>query len=452
MYQGVKIPASKSNADTRDIINALARILPAATKQAEQFTFLRKTGDPINDALTVGRYVQNNFTYIKDGLLEQNIKTPGAMLATKTGDCKSFALFIAAVLSAWKYKNGLRFAGYNGSGQPTHVYNFILTNENKMFTFDACLPGLQESPNATLIEDMQVNHIAGVPVLNEISTGIYGRAERKARRQQRREDRQERREERRENRQERREEGRGFFQGAKKIALAPARGAFLLVLKANFRGLASRFAKVPAEKLAGFWGKLGGDKNKLNAAINDGKGKKPLLGMGEGPNGEPVYNVQLTRSKYYTDAERAERLERRRRRSGARGNRRRQTYAMDASYIGVDPVTTAAATGAPIIIAAVKFLKDLGIDPGDVLDAVKKLAPDAEPLGDFEATDAETAEAAGITKQSPFKNSSSYSPNTGSATRSGEAATDNQFKINPLLLVGVAGAAFLLLKKKKGKK
>jgi hypothetical protein len=441
MYQGVKIPASKPNADTRDIINALARILPAATKQAEQFTFLRKTGDPINDALTVGRYVQNNFTYIKDGLLEQNIKTPGAMLATKTGDCKSFALFIAAVLSAWKYNNGLRFAGYNGSGQPTHVYNFILTNENKIFTLDSCLPGLQESPNATIIEDMQVNHIAGVPVLNEISTGIYGRAERKARRQQRREDRQERREERRENRQQRREEGRGFFQGAKKIALAPARGAFLLVLKANFRGLASRFAKVPAEKLAGFWGKLGGDKNKLNAAINDGKNKKPLLGMGEGPNGEPVYNVQLTRSQYFTDAERAERLERRRKRSGARGNRRRQTYAMDANYIGVDPVTTAAATSAPIIIAAVKFLKDLGIEPGDVLDAVKKIAPGAEPLGDFEATDAETAEAAGITKITP-----------GAAPGGSDLQSTLGFKINPLLLVGVAGAAFLLLKKKKGKK
>ena len=443
MYQGVKIPASKPNADTRDIINALARILPAATKQAEQFTFLKKTGDPIADALTVGRYVQNNFTYIKDGLLEQNILTPGALMTLKRGDCKSFALFIAAVLSAWQYKNGLRFAGYNGAGQPTHVYNFVLTNENKIYTLDACLPGLIESPNATLIEDMQVNHIAGVPVLNEISTGIYGRAERRARREDRRERRQERREDRRERRQERREEGRGFFQGAKKIALAPARGAFLLILKANFRGLASKLAKAPAEKLAGFWGKLGGDKNKLNAAINDGKGKKPLLGMGEGPNGEPVYNVQLTRSKYFNDAERAERLERRRGRRGARGNySRRPTFAMDASYIGVDPVTTAAASSAPIIIAAVKFLKDLGIEPGDVLDAVKKIAPGAEPLGDFEATDAETAESAALTKQNP---SGQLDP---SDLEKGVEPAKNVFSINPLLLVGVAGAAYFLLKKK----
>jgi hypothetical protein len=450
MYQGVKIPASKPNADTRDIINALARILPAATKQAEKFTFLRKTGDPINDALSVGFYVRNNFTYIKDGLLEQNIKTPGAMLATKTGDCKSFALFIAAVLSSWKYKNGLRFAGYNGSRQPTHVYNFILTDQNKIFTLDACLPLLIESPNATHIEDMQVNHIAGVPVLNEISTGIYGRAERQARRQERRENRQERREERRENRQERREEGRGFFQGVKKISLAPGRGAFLLILKANFRGLATRLAKAPAEKLAGFWGKLGGDKNKLTAAINDGKGKKPLLGMGEGPNGEPVYNIQLTRSKNYNDAQRAERIERRRNRRGARGEYRRPMLNPVKGFIGVDPVTAAAGTSAPIILAAVKFLKDLNIDPGDVLDAVKKIAPDAEPLGDFEASDPETAEAAGITKMIP--GGATAAPGTNSDLQSSAPAADTKFKINPLLILGVAGAAYFLLKKKGRKK
>ena len=420
MYQGVKIPASKPNADTRDIINALARILPAATKQAEQFTFLKKTGNPITDALTVGRYVQKNFLYIKDGLSEQNILTPSALMALKKGDCKSFALYIAAVLSSWKYKNGLRFAGYNGATQPTHVYNFVLDSQNKIFTFDACLPNLVESPNATLIEDMQVNHIAGVPVLNEISTGIYGRADRRARRQERRERREDRREDRRERRQERRAEGKGFFQRVKKIALGPARGAFLLIVKANFRGLATKLAKAPVEKLAGFWGKLGGDKNKLNSAINDGKKKKPLLGMGEGPNGEPVYNIQYTQIPT--------------RRRQARGNYRRR-----AQYIGVDPVTAGAATSAPIIMAAVKFLKDLGIEPGDVLDVVKKIAPDAEPLGDFEASDPETNEAAAITKITP-----------GDQDQTTGVSTTN-FKINPLLIVGVAGAAFLF-SRKKGKK
>ena len=177
-----------------------------------------------------------------------------------------------------------------------------------MHTLDACLPGLKESPRATRIEDMQTRIIAGVPVLSEdYSDGLYGRDERRARRQERRENRRERRD-------ERRAEGRGFLQVGKKIALAPGRGAFLLVTNANFRGIATRLNKIPGDKLAGFWGKLGGDKNKLFKAIKEGKDKKPLLGMGEGDN------------------------------------------------IG-DPVTVAAATSAPILIAAAKFLKDMGIDP-----------------------------------------------------------------------------------------
>jgi hypothetical protein len=124
-------------------------------------------------------------------------------------------------------------------------------------------------------------------------------------------------------------------------------------------------------------------------------------------------------------------------RSGASGEYRRPT--LSKNFLGVDPVTAAAGTSAPIIIAAVKFLKDLGIEPGDVLDAVKKIAPDAEPLGNFEASDPETTEAAALTKITP-----------GAQDETTGVSTSN-FKINPLLLVGVAGAAFLLMRK-KGKK
>jgi len=103
--------------------------------------------------------------------------------------------------------------------------------------------------------------------------------------------------------------------------------------------------------------------------------------------------------------------------------------------IGVDPITAAAATSAPIIIAAVKFLKDLGIDPGDIVDAVKKIAPGAEPLGDFEASDPETDEAAKLTKTTP------------GTTEAGPI----DFKINPFLIAGgLAGIYFLT--RKKGRK
>lgn len=378
------LAASKTNANTRDIINAIAKALPIAVAQVSKKNLpVKKTGI-VQTANNLGRYVQNTFTYKKDGLNFQDIQLVSALDRSKIGDCKSFALYIAAHLTAAKIKNGLRFAAY-GTPEVTHVYNWYLDEQNNLHTLDACLPNLKESTRATKIEDMQTRIIAGVPVLtDDLDSGMYGREERRARRQERRENRQERRE-------ERRAEGKGFFQVGKKIALAPGRGAFLLVVTANFRGIATKLSKTPGDKLAGFWGKLGGDKNKLFNAISKGKDKKPLFGMGEG--------------------------------------------------IG-DPVTIAAGTSAPILIAAAKFLKDLGIDPGDIVDAVKKIAPGVEPLGDFVATDPETDEAAALTKQTP----------TGTQTpgKTGEASAG--FQISPFLIAGGIAAVLLLTMKKKGKK
>jgi hypothetical protein len=375
------IPAGPKKGNTRDIINAIARALPVAVAQVEKRNIVNPGGSNVQNAQRIAKYTRRNFTYVRDGLQFQDIKLPSALESSKIGDCKSLSLYIAANLTALKIPNGLRFAAY-GTPNLTHVYNYYLDENKKLHTLDACLADLKESPRYTKIQDMETRIIAGVPLLSEtINDGMYGRAERQARRQQRREDRRERRD-------ERRAEGKGFFQVGKKIVLAPGRGAFLLVLKANFRGLATRLSKAPGDKLAGFWGKLGGDKNKLFGAIKDGKDKKALLGMGA------------------------------------------------PDEIGVDPVTAAAATAGPIIIAAAKFLKDLGIDPGDIVDAVKKIAPGTEPLGDFEASDPETDEAAKLTKTTP------------GTTPTGPI----DFKINPLLIVGGLAAVYFLTRKKGRKK
>jgi len=99
-YKGLTIPASKVSANTRDIIQALARALPAATNQVKELKF-RSTGDPVQDAKNAAAYVHKNFKYLKDGLSYQNIKLPSALIAQGTGDCKSFSLFVAAILSSF---------------------------------------------------------------------------------------------------------------------------------------------------------------------------------------------------------------------------------------------------------------------------------------------------------------------------------------------------------------
>jgi len=102
---------------------------------------------------------------------------------------------------------------------------------------------------------------------------------------------------------------------------------------------------------------------------------------------------------------------------------------------GFDPeigsVGAAIAAAAPVVIAAVKMLKDAGIDGQDLLAVVKKEAPDAEPLGDFEATDPETPEAAALTKKVP-----------GSDTQIAS------FQINPFIIVGGLAVLYFLTRKK----
>lgn len=68
------------------------------------------------------------------------------------------------------------------------------------------------------------------------------------------------------------------LQLVKKVNLAPSRNAFLLLTKINARGLASGMYNADRSQVDKVWKRFGGNTKNLNAAINQGKKKKPLLG------------------------------------------------------------------------------------------------------------------------------------------------------------------------------
>jgi hypothetical protein len=77
--------------------------------------------------------------------------------------------------------------------------------------------------------------------------------------------------------------GNIFVRGAKRLALAGPRGAFLQLVRLNYRGLASRTnraktdePKIYEEAISKFV-KLGGSAKAFKNAINAGKGKKPII-------------------------------------------------------------------------------------------------------------------------------------------------------------------------------
>ena len=428
-----------NNARTHDIIYSLCIAAPAAIKQAKQFNLpevIGLTGGNLeNDATLTGKWIRNNVKYKIDSFENQNIQLPSALLKTNTGDCKSISLLFLGIMEAAGYNGGFRFAAYRGKNF-THVYNFF-ENKNKLYTFDACIKDLKEHKTYTNIKDMKVNYLAGTPMLID-ETGI--------------------------NRQPTARElmqddrvlsinGIGKKKRFKKIknfvnkvgkltktvALAPARGSFLLLVNLNFRALSKRLTKLKNKnenQFAEWWTKLGGDIDKLNKAIEKGSTKKPLFGSKKGVNG----------------------------------------IGVDFEYMG-EPVTaatvTAAITSAAGIIAALnKLLKKEGVaeEPGEELgeglDPDAPLSPELEPGEPVIPNDPASEGAAsyiekginflkGVTGNKPKVKVKPRQSAPGSGLQAGNLTNQETtgFKPSPLLIGGgiAAIAAIYLLTKKKGK-
>jgi hypothetical protein len=384
-----KTTTVKRNAKTVDIIQALIDAVPNAVKQFKKVPTTIYTGNAKQDAKAACFYVRDRVKYKADGFNFQDIQAPGRMFNdTKQADCKSFSLAALANILSKGYNGGFRFVSYRQNKIPTHVYIYVLDKSGNKLTFDPCIKNLKESPKATYILDMDVRYLS-MPY----NYGIEGKKERQKRREERKA----------------KKAAGNDPKGLPKITLAPARGAFLGLLALNFRGLATRLDKAikkDSQKVQAFWNKLGGDFSKLKNNVDNNKGKKPLLGT-KGIDGIGTF----------------------------------EDYYLDDSFIGLEPVTTAAAaaaTASPILLALKKFLADLKIE--DVVDAAGKVVPLLTP-NEAAATTAIDEKGEGFQASDPEPGSSPKNPKGSS------------FAPSPILIGGLAAAGILvyLLTKKKRK-
>lgn len=423
--------------DTKDILYSLSAAVPAAIEQAKKFNLVEAVGisendTPVEAGKKTGAWIRENITYKLDPFNEQNIQLPSSLLRTKKGDCKSLSLLFLSIIEAAKEINprfnaGFRFVSYKKNKPYTHVYNYICLNKNKFFTFDCCLKDLKELQTYKEKKDMRVNYLAGAPIMigedinamskptvNELMTDdrfmsgpdFIGKKK--------------------------------FFKNlgdkikkvvkneikfVKTVALAPARGPFLILLDVNFRGLARKMNEVRKKNpklYEEFWLKLGGKIDSLNKAVDKGAKKKPFLGERKGVSG-------ATDAVYIGGANSICRVD------------------DDTAAIGFDPasITVALTSAAAIVAAAQKLFKKEGVadkkEEGDPIDT-SNVPPIAPPGEDFAANDPASPEAEkyAITGETPKVTS------TGSSS---------SFKPSlPLILGGAAvaaGAIYMLTKKKK---
>lgn len=415
----------KKDANTSDIISALLAAVPAATKNIEPLANSIKSTNPREIIKHVVNYMRKYVSYQKDGYQNQDIKFPGRLVKDKRGDCKSFALFLASALTAKGVKNGLRFVSYR-PGDPTHVYNYYYNAKGVKIPIDTCIADLKETNHLKQI-DMDVNYLAAP----EIGKGAVKRFFKKQR-----ENREERQEIRRENREETKgmtrkekraykKEGRGEKRRpVKRAVLAPARTAFLELVKFNFRDLANKFEKTEAKEAGStkaFWNRLGGDYNKLKKAIELGKTRRPFLGEAYEFNRTAITPERRIVRAYVPQYK--------------RGYVRPKYMGAAPPAPPIDPATLTALIGsaAAILKPLMNLFKSKGLKDKDT-EALENSeeVQSAESLGkDFEVTDPEP----GTEKASSGKAGSDGGGDTGS------------FLKNPLVLVAAAAAAVMAFKK-----
>lgn len=271
-------------------------------------------GDGIQTAKNLFNFLKKNVKYKIESENNQRIMSPSAIVSLAKNDCKNYALFIMGVLDSLKRKGLInndiyyRFASYKLLDEvPHHVFAVIRDTDGTEYYIDPVLSTFNERKTFFHKIDKRPNNM---PLYSISGVGkSVGAAKKTAQPKEKK-------------------------KIVVKIALAPARGSFLLLVGLNFMGLATKLKKAFSERAdatQNWWANLGGNPNELLRKTEQGAKKKRLLG---------------------DDVE----------------------FASEGQ-IGVVATGTAAAsvTAAPILVKVAEFLSKLGIDVKEVSEVGKRV-------------------------------------------------------------------------------
>ncbi len=126
--------------DTKDIVRTILH----ADRQMSQFVLpsvemLR--GATQKDTLrNVFEFVRDNITYVPDRPGFEVVRSPGYLMQSRVGDCKSFAILTAALVKALGFKYAYRFTGSTPTGPINHVYLVAFTSDGQEVVMDSTPP------------------------------------------------------------------------------------------------------------------------------------------------------------------------------------------------------------------------------------------------------------------------------------------------------------------------
>ena len=153
----------------RDIITTIENSEKEAIQQAQGIAYEFK-GDTIkNSSLKIFDFLKNEIKYKVDSEGKQVIQLPKYLVANRKNgaDCKSFTLFTNAILSNLYPNNPIffRYASYDLADKtPSHVYAVILDENNREIIIDAVYGIFNEQKPAQYIlnKRMKIYTISGI--------------------------------------------------------------------------------------------------------------------------------------------------------------------------------------------------------------------------------------------------------------------------------------------------
>lgn len=119
-YEGIN-STYKLEADNADIRSAIVSAVPKATEQVKEMAVEFSGASTQEVCKKIFDFLKNEINYVADGE-NQIIRYPSALLKTKTGDCKSYSLFTAAILNNLGIPNKFVLQSFNNDPTPSHIF------------------------------------------------------------------------------------------------------------------------------------------------------------------------------------------------------------------------------------------------------------------------------------------------------------------------------------------
>ena len=266
--QRVKVKAFQN---TKDLTSALAASHKENLKYAKKIAPYFRGSNTYQTGKNIWNFLKTQVPYKVEPGSSQTTKTIPRMLADAAkgqgSDCKHYAVFSGSILQELKIPFTYRLAGYI-SNTPQHIY-VVIKDGQREIPLDAVVGYYDYEKKPKALYDMALYKLSGTGsefggfdgLGNEykrmgIETDQLGKIDIK-------------------------KSIKKVVQGAKTLGLAVPRNAFLLLVKFNAFGFATKIKKLIDKKGfdgISFWMQLGGNRTDLTKAAEDGAKKKAVLG------------------------------------------------------------------------------------------------------------------------------------------------------------------------------